>query len=194
MVLLGITYTVSVNTSPINGTSGFLDFDFAPGFDSQGAFVTITGFSPTAFLVGAPQVNGDVVGSLATSLTINNTTAFNDYFQGFDYGNTISFQLSFGGPALVAPNGTSASGSTFVFGMFDNTGSNPFLTTDPNGNTFTVDVNLDGTTSVTTFPSNAQGGAPAATVTATPEPSPFLLVALGLAIGAAVGRFRPRTS
>ena len=56
-----ISYTVSVNTSAINGTSGFLDFGFAPGFDSQSAFVTISDFSPAALLVGAPQVNGDVV-------------------------------------------------------------------------------------------------------------------------------------
>ena len=183
-----ITDLVTVNTSAINGTSGFLDFDFAPGNDSQGAFVTITGFSPGASLSGVPQVSGGVTGTLPGTLTIDNSTAFNDYFQAFNYGTTIQFLLSFGGPALTAPNGTSTSGSTFVFGMFDSTGNNPLLTTDPNGNAFTVDVNLVGGTTVTAFPSDANGDPPAATlVAATPEPSYFPLVAFLLA-GIVVGR------
>jgi hypothetical protein len=177
-----ITDLVTVNTSAINGTSGFLDFDFAPGNDSQSAFVTIAGFSPGASLTGAPQVNGGVTGTLPGTFTIDNSTAFNDYFQAFNYGTAIQFLLTFGGPALTAPDGTSTSGSTFVFGMFDGTGNNPLLTTDPNGNTFTVDVTLAGGTLVTTFPSGANGAPAVATLVATtPEPSYFPLVALLLA-------------
>jgi hypothetical protein len=175
-----ITYLVTVNTSAINGTSGFLDFDFAPGNDSQSAFVTISGFFPGGSLNGTPEGNGGVLGSLPGTLTIDNSTQFNDYFQGFDYSTTLTFLLAFGGPALVSPDGMFASGSTFGLGMFDNTGSDPLLTTDPNGNTFTVNVNLDGTTTVTTFPTNSQGGPPAATVQPTPEPSSFVLLVTGL--------------
>jgi hypothetical protein len=177
-----ITNRVTVNTSAINGTSGFLDFDFAPGNDSQSAFVTIANFSPGDSLTGVPQVNGSVTGTLLGTLTIDNSTQFNDYFQAFNYGTSIQFLLTFDGTALTAPDGVSTSGSTFAFGMFDSTGSNPLLTTDPNGNTFTVNVNLDGSTTITTFPSDGNGGPPAATVVAeTPEPSYFLLVALLLA-------------
>src|ERR1700693_1308573 len=78
-----ITYQISVDISSINSSSGFLDFDFAPGNDSQAAFVTISDFSTDGSLVGAPQVNGGVSGTLPGALTINNSTQFNDYFQGF---------------------------------------------------------------------------------------------------------------
>jgi hypothetical protein len=177
-----IASLVTVNTSAISGTSGFLDFDFAPGNNSQSAFVTIDNFSPGAALAGVPQVSGGVTGNLPGTLTIDNSTQFNDYFQAFNYGISIQFLLTLDGPALTSPDGVSTSGSTFAFGMFDSTGSNPLLTTDSNGNTFTVDVNLDGSTTITTFPSDGNGGPPAATVVAeTPEPSYFLLVALLLA-------------
>jgi hypothetical protein len=177
-----ITYQVTIDTSAISGMSGFLDFDFAPGPGAQTAFVAITGWSPLGSLTGTPQVNGGVTGALLGTLMIDNSTQFNDYFQGFQYGSSIHFQLLLGGPALLSPNGTSPSGSTFAFGLWDSTGTVPLLTTDPNGNTFTVDVNLDGTTTVTTFPSDALGGSPIANVQATPEPSGLSLVALGVGI------------
>ena len=66
-----ITYQISVDISSINSSSGFLDFDFAPGNDSQAAFVTISDFSTDGSLVGAPQVNGGVSGTLPGALTIN---------------------------------------------------------------------------------------------------------------------------
>jgi hypothetical protein len=120
-------------------------------------------------------VNGGVLGVLPGTVTIDNSTAFNDYFQGFHFGATIQFLLSFGGPAVTSPNGTSTSGSTFGFGMWNSTETNPLLTTDPNGFTFTVDLNLDGSTTPTTFP--------AATLeSATPEPAPFALLAFGLTV------------
>jgi hypothetical protein len=170
-----ITYRVTVNTGAISGTSGFLDFDFAPGSDSQSAFVTISDFSPGGSLTGLPQVNGGVSGSLPGTLTIHDSTQFNDYFQGFNFGPSSTFLLSFSGPALTSPNHTSTSGSTFGFGMFDRMGTNPLLTTDPNGNAFTVEVNLDGTTTTSAFSS-------AATLQqSTPEPSELVALALCLA-------------
>jgi hypothetical protein len=178
-----ITYQVNVDTSAINSTSGFLDFDFAPaGNNSQAAFVTIGGFSTDGSLVGAPQASGGVSGNLPGTLIINNGTQFNDYFQGFTYGNSLAFLLSFGGPALTSPDGTSGSGSTFAFAMFDSTGVNPLLTTDPNGNTFAVNVNLDGTTTPTNFAVNGLDGAPVASIQqVVPEPSGFVVAALVLA-------------
>jgi hypothetical protein len=176
-----VTYQVSVDTSAINGSSGFLDFDFAPGNNSQAAFVTISGFSPGGSLTGAPQVNGSVSGTLPGTLTIDNNTQFNDYFQGFTYGNSLAFLLSFDGPALTSPNGTSSSGSTFAFAMFDSTGTNPLLTNDPNGNTFTVDVNLNGTVTPTNFAVNGPNGTPVASLQGVPEPSGILTASLFLA-------------
>jgi hypothetical protein len=167
-----VSYLVTVDTSAISGTSGFLDFDFAPGNDSQSASVTIANFSSATSLTGVPQTNGGVSGFLPAGLTLTNSTQFNDYFQQFTYGPSVRFLLSFAGPALSSPDGNSTSGSTFAFAMFDRTGTNPLLTSDPYGNAFVVNVNLDGTTSASAF-SNA-------TLTAVPEPGAFLPLALAL--------------
>ena len=82
------------------------------------------------------------------ALTFENGAGFNDYFEGFTYGSTLSFDVSLYGPSLSAPDGVSTSGSTFAFSMFsDAAGTIPTLTADTiNGFAATVEVNLDGTT------------------------------------------------
>jgi hypothetical protein len=178
-----ILYLVTVDTSAVNGVSGFLEFGFAPRDDSQSAFVRIGGFSPLGGLSGTPEVNGGVSGALPGTLVIDNSTSFNDYFQAFNFESTITFLLQFDGPALGSPDGTSTTGSTFIFAMLDDTGTTPLLTTDPNGNAFIVDVNLDGTTTPTLFPPTP-GGTPVVTLeeVSTPEPSALLLICTGLAM------------
>jgi hypothetical protein len=56
-----------------------------------------------------------VAGQLRSALTFDNGTGFNDYFDDFTYGTTISFAVSLYGPALSAPDGVSTSGSRFAF-------------------------------------------------------------------------------
>jgi hypothetical protein len=173
-----ITYDVSVNTSSIAGTNGSLDFNFNPGpLVTQAASLQILGFAtgPTdGTLAGGPTLTGDVTGALPGTLTFDNGTGFNDYFEGFTYGKNLLFDVSLYGPALSSPNGTSTSGSTFAFSMFSNAaGTIPALTTDTtDGFAFKMDVNLDGTTTVTNFSSQ--------TTIVVPEPSTLAL--LGTAI------------
>ncbi len=177
-----ITYPVLVDTSAVNGQSGFLDFQFAPGGAStQPAFVTISNFLSDGALVGPPEVNGGVSGTLPGVLTIDNSTAFNDYFEQFTFGSSFSFSLTLDGPALQTPNGTANSGSTFGLGLFDGA-QNPVLTTDPNGFAALVDVKLDGSTATSVFPSDSNGGAPVVQFISTPEPS-----ALGLSVMCILG-------
>ena len=171
-----ITYDVSVNTSSIAGTNGSLDFNFNPGpLVTQAASLQILGFAtgPTdGTLAGGPTLTGDITGALPGTLTFDNGTGFSDYFEGFTYGKNLLFDVSLYGPALSSPNGTSTSGSTFAFSMFSNAaGTIPALTTD--GFAFKVDVNLDGTTTVTNFASQT-------TIGVVPEPSTLAL--LGTAI------------
>ena len=174
-----ITYDVSVNTSSIAGTNGSLDFNFNPGpLVTQAASLQILGFAtgPTdGTLAGGPTLTGDITGALPGTLTFDNGTGFNDYFEGFTYGKNLLFDVSLYGPALSSPNGTSTSGSTFAFSMFSNAaGTIPALTTDTtDGFAFKVDVNLDGTTTVTNFASQT-------TIGVVPEPSTLAL--LGTAI------------
>ena len=123
---------------------------------------------------------GDVSGGpLPLDLTFDNQTGFNDYFQGFKFGSTLSFDVSLDGPALSSPDGTSTSGSTFAFSMFSNpAGTVPALTNNlTDGFAFKVDVNSDGTTTVTSF-SDQTTVVPA--VDAVPEPSSFVLIGTAL--------------
>src|SRR5689334_4259338 len=115
-----ITYNVTVNTSSTNGVLGSLDFNFHLGLlVSQPASLQILNFSSNGTLVGPAQTIGDVSGGpLPATLTFDNATAFNDYFEDFKFGSTLSFQVSLFGPALSLPDGISTSGSTFAFSMF----------------------------------------------------------------------------
>jgi len=179
-------YDFEINTSSILGTAGSLDFQFNPGpLATQLADLQILGFSSDGTLAGLPSLTGDVSGGpLPSTVTFDNGSGFNDYFEGFTYGNSISFQASLYGPAVTSPDGVSTSGSTFAFSMFsDPAGINPTLTTDmTDGFAVTVDVNLDGTTTPTDFSSET---VVTSATSVTPEPS-FLLL-LGLMLTALIG-------
>jgi hypothetical protein len=177
-----ITYDVTVDSSSISGTVGSFDFNFNPGpLVTQAASLQILNFTSNGTLAGSPTLMGDVAGALPATLTFDNGTAFNDYFEGFTFGSTLSFQVSLFGPALSSPDGTSTSGSTFAFSMFsDAAGTIPTLTTDKiNGLAFTVDVNLDGTTTVANL-STQTTIVPA--TPAIPEPGTLPLVAAGIGL------------
>src|SRR5271165_5236869 len=171
-----ITYGVTGDTSSIVGTAGSLDFNFNPGpLVTQAASLQILGFSGDGSPAGGPSLTGDVGGALPATVTFDNGGALNDYFEGFTYGSTLTFQVYLYGPALSSPDGTSTSGSTFAFSMFsDAAGTMPVLTNDTvDGFAFTVDVNLDGTTTVTNFSPQTS----VSPVSAVPEPSSVALIA-----------------
>jgi hypothetical protein len=168
-----ILYQVTVDTSTVSGLSGYVDFQFNPGdVTTQPAFVQISNFTPGSSLSGAPRTTGSVAGALPGLVQIDNTSAFNDYFQAFAFGNALSFFLDFGGPAVNTPNGTSTSGSSFGLTLCNDANClSPLQTTDLNGFVATVNINLDGTTIPTTFPASP-GGPPAATLVAELIPEP----------------------
>lgn len=193
-----ITYSVMVNTASLSGSHGSLDFNFNPGpFATQAAMLAIQSFRGDGTPLGSPPTIGDVSGALPSFLSFDNGAAFNDYFQGFTYGSTLSFDVNLSGPALSAPDGASTSGSTFAFSMFsDVAGKTPALTSDTrDGFAFLINVNLDGTTTVTDYSTQTTitvGAGPASTV---PEPGTVallstatLLVFVGRRI---VARFAP---
>ncbi len=184
-----ITFDVSVNTSSITGTLGSLDFNFNPGpLMTQSASLRILDFTSDGTLAGAcPCGTGDVSGQLPSTLTFDNGTAFNDYFDDFTFGTTISFEVSLYGPALSAPDGVSTSGSTFAFSMFsDAAGTMPILTTDTtDGFAFTVNVNLDGTTTVVDVSTQTTVAAESVAI---PEPSYSSLVLLALGVAMEIRR------
>ena len=183
-----ITYEVTVNTSSISGTAGSLDFNFNPGLlVTQAANLRILNFASNGTLSGSPSLTGDVSGALPGTLTFDNGTGFNDYFGGFTYGSTLSFDVLLYGPALSSPNGTATSGSTFAFSMFsDSAGTIPALTTDlVDGFAATLDVNLDGKTTVTNF-------SPVTGISPVPEPGGVVLIGTAIALLGALLSLRRR--
>jgi opacity protein-like surface antigen len=184
-----LTFHVTVNTSSINGQAGYLDFSLLPSaFDSQLATAEVLNFGTDGTVsANAPFLTGDASGMLPGTISLDNATFFNDYFQDFTFGSNISFDLLLDGPALDSPNGTASGESAFTFGMYADDGITPLLTTSTNGEALDVNVNLDGTAAVTTYPS-APGQPPA--VQAVPEPA-----SLTLLVGGAFGllAFRKRS-
>lgn len=184
------TYVVTVDTSLISGTSGSLDFNFTPGlFQTQSASSQMLGFTSDGVLAGSPELTGDVSGALPTIVTVDNETGYNDYFEGFTYSSTLSFDVSLYGPVLSSPDGVAKSGSSFAFSMFsDAAGTIPALTNDTiDGYAFIVNVNLDGSTTVIDYSNQATVRVPASI---TPEPENLLLVALGVGFIALLLRLR----
>lgn len=176
-----LTYEFTVNTSSISGTAGSLDFNFNPGpLVTQAASLQILDFSSNGSLAGnCPCGTGDLSGQLPATITFDNGTAFNDYFDQFTYGSTLSFDVSLYGPALSSPDGISTSGSAFAFSMFSDTdGTVPVLTSDTiDGFAVTVNVNLDGTTTVTNY-SLQTSVTPLTGATTTPEPGTLALIGI----------------
>lgn len=180
------TYLFTVDTNSVNGTSGFLDFQFNPGNPtSQAATAEILSFTGGS-LGGSPDITGDVSGTLPGTVTLTNSSALNEYFQQFTYGDSLSFLLSLTGPALSSPNGTANAGTVFGLGLYDETQS-PILTDQGSTTGFAgqVDLNLDGSTTATAFPNGNQPGV--VTIQTVPEPATGMLV---LCAGLAVFAFR----
>jgi hypothetical protein len=178
-----ITYSVSVDTSSESGQAGYIDIQFNPGGASQFATLNLTDFSTDGVLNPAAPGNlmsGDVSGELPGPLAFDNGQTIDEYTEGIVFGTTITATLTFDGPAIESPNGSSAS----LFSLdFLNSNESAFLfTSDPAGatafgfNVATISVNPDGSTTPTTYPD--VGGTSDATLSlapSSPEPSTFLL-------------------
>lgn len=183
-VRAGVIYDITLNTSSLNGQSGYLDFQFNPGASgAPAATATITDFT-SGTPASTDQTTNDASGLLPGTLTLGNGTAYNDLFQGFTYGSTFSFELTLSGAALDNPSGSI--GSTFALSLYAADGVTPLLTTDPNGSVLTINVNSNGTTSVETFAQSSTDSTPAAAATPlnpVPEPSSLVLTVSSLSVG-----------
>ena len=181
-VQAGVQYQITVNTASVVTTTGFLDFQFNPGnSSSQSATAVLSNFSGGT-INGAPSITGNVTGTLPTTVTMVNSTPLQELFQSFTFGNSFTFLLSLSGPALDTPNGTSTAGSTFGLGLYDSA-PNPILTNQGATTGFAgqVQVNLNGTTTRTAFPTPTGASVVSFVQVTTPEPSAIGLVGMGLA-------------
>ncbi len=185
--------TVTIDTSSIQGTSGYLDFQFS-GPSTPAAILTTSGLNLHGGSVGVEMITGDASGSLLTQLMLLNTlnSPPNEDFASVTFGTQLTFGFDFSGPAVTNPDGVSDA-STFAFSILDATGMNPLLlvsnwaSVDPGGFAFLVDLNNQGGAIATNFLAhgvvNPEG-------VAVPEPSAGSCLAIGLGMLASVRLMR----
>ena len=168
--------SVSVDTSPIEGSSGFLAFNFIDGDGVVNNQVVISDFA-TNGTRGDLFFEGGANGSLIPGpLVIDDSELFNEALQEMGFGSSLSFRLEFTteGPLNSAPD-------QFSFFLLD-ADFFPFATSDVFASAlFIVDI-VGEQLSPEVFVSDF------ATVNLTetgndvsvPEPSTFAILALGL--------------
>jgi hypothetical protein len=168
-------YNVTVNTTPLNTTQGYLAFDFFQGFPIENNAVTISNFTTDATL-GTLTTTGDATGTISPGPgnldDINNF--FNEFLQEVTFGTTISFNLS------LTTNGASTP-DNFSFYLLDSS-QFPIVTSDPTGTDSLISIDITGpglTPNVYTSADATATVAPAGS--STPEPGSFWLVGISLA-------------
>jgi len=166
------SYDVTVDTSSLNGTNGYLYFAYMTGTNNTPSTASVQSFGTDGSL-GATAMGWDansgqyVTGVLPTTVSFTNgTNMVNDLNQATTFGNVFQF-------TLVLPDSTSAtSGSTFALQLFsDSMGMSPLKTAD--GTLFTANLNGDGTVSLTVSDAGTQA-------TETPIPAAAWLFGSGL--------------
>ncbi len=206
------TYLFHINTGSLSGTSGFLEFQLGNSGITpfQEATATITNFQAgggtlanidpysSTDLFGTPDVLGTVFGTLPATLVLddNGASPVADYLHPFTFGNSISFLLTLGGPAVDAPECPGPAGAcalhSFGVGILD-AGENYQFVADPLGGAFLVGgLDVSGNGTVTPYFNPAPGGAASALsiTTPVPEPAAWSLMLAGLAVLALAFRRR----
>jgi PEP-CTERM motif len=171
-----ITFHVSINTTPIAGTSGFVAIDLLGGSPLQGNTATIVGFATTGVL-GSSSSAGNVTGSLTSPpLILTTSVFFNEFLQGTAFGSgSMTFDLTLSSNFLMGS--TPDSFSIFLL----NSTFTPFTTSDPTGANalFVIDITdtitpLVFTSAFATVTVTPAGAAPV------PEPGTVVLLGSGL--------------
>lgn len=183
-----ITYHFTMNTSSLNGSSGYLDLQFSepavvagPGQTAYNttATATVQNFSTDGTLVsedpysssnpfGGYDAYGDVSGTLPNNVTfsVQGDGSTNEYSQPITFGNTLSFDALFAGQGVTTPicpvdtPGAVCSQPTFLLDFYDANG-NFLFTGDPQGSgTAWVigGVNLNSDTSTSSFTNPGPNG------------------------------------
>ncbi len=163
-------FNITIDTTPIQGTSGALAFDFLDGDGLVNNTVTISNFTSDATLsTGVPT--GDITGTLSPGpVVLGDGDFFNEWLQDLTFGATLNFQLEItgNGPFTPVPD-------SFSFFLLDNT-LFPYATSDPLGADALLIVDIDNTNpSVQTFVSSSA----TVVVSAVPLPGALLLFVSG---------------
>ena len=175
-----IAFTVTVNTSALSGSSAqplYLDFQLndGAGWGDANNTALISNFNFSGGAVFAPATTlGGAAGSLGTSVMLKDSSAFNEFYQGFAPGATLSFTVSLS--AIVDAGHVP---DLFGFAILDSSLSN--IRTKAPGTDLFVQVNIDSSRpTVMTFGS-LDGTVAAPRIAPVPESSTYgLFGGLGL--------------
>jgi hypothetical protein len=175
------SYHVDIDTSSYAGT-GYLDLSLL-GFDaSPAATASLSNFSGSYGNVA--DQSGAVSGSVASTVVIGNSASYNDLFQQVTLGGVLSFDIAFSG---AYASSISEWGSAFAIGLLDSTQTSYLGNTDGN----LVVFSLTSANGVDAAGVSAAVLSNIATVSAVPEASEWLMVAVGLfVVGLAAHRRR----
>ena len=186
------TYHVVINTSALQGAVAAngpyaLDFQLNSGDTLGNNAAVISNFT---FGGGAPVGNattfGGAAGSLAGPVTLSDSSAFNEFFQGFTADGSIAFDLSLSQSVDAGPTPDS-----FSVAILDGTLAN--ITTNGLGDSLLqADISVTMALTVAQLHLAAGTGAYAGvTVSAVPEPGSDAMLLGGLAFLMLTARRRP---
>lgn len=125
---LASPFRVSIDTTPLQGSAGYMAFDFVAGNPDPGNSALVSAFASDATL-GLGSSSGNTNGSLVPGqLTLSGPAGFSEWLQAVTiFGNTISFDVDLG--EAVSAGGRP---DQFSFFLLDTTQA-PYPTTDPSG-------------------------------------------------------------
>lgn len=195
------SYRISVNTtSLVSNANGpfYLDFQLndGSGLGDANNWATLSNFSfGGGWASGSPTAFGGAWGNLSSSVQLNDSSAFNELYQGFNPGSWLTFDLN-----LTTNLDDGGTPDLFSFTILDSVLAN--IPTLSGGSDSLLTVNLDRSVpAVWSFASNPDiapaAGGPALSLAAPsfaaiPEPSTYGLFAACALLGLASWRRRKK--
>ena len=175
--LAGPLYRVSLDTSSFAGSTGFLSLGFLGGGNVGQAVASVSNISGS--FDGAPDYVGDVMGDVASGVTLGNSTDANFFDQAVTFGGLFSFDVSI-------DSGDDVFGSLFSVALW-NAAFDAYLGAD--ADLFTINVVPGSDDALNVF---APGLVQVTQVAEVPEPGEWLLLATGLLLIGATRRMQQR--
>jgi hypothetical protein len=175
------SYRITVDTSALAGTDGYVNFQLNPGdMSAVPVEATILQWSGSTTLLDAPLFSGIVFGSLPDTVSMLSAGGtFNDYFQAAEFGDEFSFIVQFAEWYPIQDVGTS-----FALSLYAADGATPLLTNDVSGSLVRFEIDATGV-SYLAYSSAVQ-------VTPVPLPAAAWLLLSGMVTLAGAARSRRR--